>query len=165
MHDFHLRRKDKSVTDPEELVKPLVEAEYIILALSNEDHPYLATLSHGYDSQNNCIYFHCASEGKKVEYMKANPMVWGQAMIDGGYQHGSCDHLYHTVQFSGRVSFVDDLDEKKHALKLMINKLDENPEEIIKKQLLPSSVAKITIGKISINELTGKKADKIIISL
>ena len=148
-----------------ELVKPLVEAEYIVLALSYEDHPYLATLSHGYDAENNCIYFHCASEGKKVEYMKANSNVWGQAMIDGGYQHGSCDHLYHTAQFNGIVSFVEDIDEKKHALKLMINKLDDNPEEVIKKQLLSSSVAKITIGKIQINELTGKKADRIIISL
>ena len=50
-------------------------------------------------------------------------------------------------------------------MKLMINKLDDNPEEVIKKQLLSSSVAKITIGKIQINELTGKKADRIIISL
>ena len=160
-----MRRKDKEVTDPVELVKPLFEAEYIILALCNEDHPYLATLSHGYDAENNCLYFHCASEGKKVEFMKANPSVWGQALIDGGYQHGSCDHLYQTTQFSGTVFFVDNMEEKRHALKLMINKLDKNPEEVIKKQLQPSSVAKITIGKIMINELTGKIADKIIISL
>ena len=165
MHSFHLRRQDKAVTDAEEIVKPLIEAEYIVLALSYEDHPYLATLSHGYDAENNCIYFHCASEGKKVEYMKANPNVWGQAIIDYGYQHGSCDHLYHTVQFSGTVSFIENIEEKKQALKLMINKLDENPELVIKKQLQPSSVVKITIGKIDIDELTGKKADKIIISL
>jgi nitroimidazol reductase NimA-like FMN-containing flavoprotein (pyridoxamine 5'-phosphate oxidase superfamily) len=152
-----MRRKDKAVTAPDELVKPIIEAEYITLALCYEDHPYIATLSHGYDAENNCIYFHCAPEGKKIEYMKANHEVWGQALIDGGYQHGSCDHLYHTTQFRGTVSLIDDLDEKKHALKLMINKLE--------KQLQPSSVAKITIGKITINELTGKKADKVIISL
>jgi len=112
MHGYHLRRQDKAVTDPTELVKPLIEAEYITLALSYEDHPYLATLSHGYDAENNCLYFHCAFEGKKVEYLKANPKVWGQALIDGGYQHGSCDHLYHTAQFSGTVAFIDDLDER-----------------------------------------------------
>ena len=165
MQNFHLRRQDKVVTEPEELVKPLIKAEYIIIALCYQDHPYLATLSHGYDAENNYLYFHCASEGKKVTIMKENPHVWGQALIDYGYQHGSCDHLYHTVQFSGIVSFIDDLEEKRHALKLMINKLDENPKEIIKKQLLPSSVSKITIGKIMIKELSGKKADEIIISL
>jgi nitroimidazol reductase NimA-like FMN-containing flavoprotein (pyridoxamine 5'-phosphate oxidase superfamily) len=160
-----MRRMDKAVTGSVELVKPLIEAEYIIIALSYNDHPYLATLSHGYDAEKNCIYFHCAPEGKKIEYMKTNPMVWGQALLDYGYQHGSCDHLYHTAQFNGTVSFVDNLEEKRHALKLMINKLDENPEEVIKKQLLPNSVAKITIGKITLQQISGKKADKIIISL
>ncbi len=165
MQDFHMRRRDKEVTDHDELLEPLVEADYITLALCNDNKPYLATLSHGYDALNNCIYFHCASEGKKIEYLKSNPEVWGQALIDGGYQHGSCDHLYQTTQFSGTVSFIEDMTEKRHALTLMINKLDDNPDEVIKNQLLPSSVEKITIGKITLQQLSGKKADKIIISL
>ena len=165
MPDYHMRRKDKEITDPDELIKPLREAKYITLALCRENKPYLATLSHGYDAENNCIYFHSAREGKKIEYLKANPMVWGQALIDNGYQQGSCDHLYHTAQFSGTVRFLEDHEEKKHALKIMIRKLDDNPDEIILKQIQPSSIAKVHIGKIKINEITGKKADKVIISL
>jgi len=91
--------------------------------------------------------------------------VWGQALIDAIYQHGSCDHLYHTTQFNGTVTFIDDMAEKKHALKTMIRQLDNNPETIIQNQVKTSSIAKVYIRRIDIQEMTSKKADKIIISL
>ncbi len=160
-----MRRRDKEVTDPEELVKPLLEADYITLSLCMDNQPYIVTLSHGYDLEKNCIYFHSAREGKKIDFLKSNPVVWGQALIDNGYQQGSCDHLYHTTQFSGKVSFIEDLAEKKHALQVMIRKLDENPDKIIANQLKPESIAKIHIGRIDIQEISGKKADKVIISV
>lgn len=165
MSSYHMRRKDKQITEHNELVKPLKQAEYITLSLCIENKPYIATLSHGYDEENNCIYFHSAREGKKIDILKENPEVWGQALIDAGYQHGSCDHLYHTTQFSGIVTFIDDMAKKKHALKTMIRQLDNNPETIIKDQVKPSSIVKIYIGRIDIQEMTSKKADKIIISL
>ncbi|HLB99726.1 MAG TPA: hypothetical protein VJL33_00205 [Candidatus Bathyarchaeia archaeon] len=69
------------------------------------DEPHLATLSHEYDEQKNCIYFHCATEGKKISIFQANNRVWGQALIDHGYVQGACDHLYATTQFKGKVTF------------------------------------------------------------
>ncbi len=160
-----MRRSDKQVTSPDELVKPLLEADYITLALCTGNKPYLATLSHGYEAQNNCIYFHTAREGRKIDIINQNPEVWGQAMLDAGYQHGSCDHLYHTTQFSGTITWVEDIAEKEHALKTMIRHLDCDPETIIENQVKPSSIAKVYIGRIDIHEMTGKKADKVIISL
>jgi nitroimidazol reductase NimA-like FMN-containing flavoprotein (pyridoxamine 5'-phosphate oxidase superfamily) len=165
MPGIHMRRKDKEVTEHSELVKPLKEAAYVTLAMCKDNVPYMATLSHGYDEENNRIYFHCAKEGKKVDYLQVNPVVWGQALIDGGYQQGSCDHLYHTTQFMGRVSFVEGYEEKRHALEIMVNHLDDNPEAIIEKQLHRDSVSKVLIGRIDIMDMTGKKADKVIVSL
>jgi nitroimidazol reductase NimA-like FMN-containing flavoprotein (pyridoxamine 5'-phosphate oxidase superfamily) len=165
MPGVHMRRSDKEVTDPSELVKPLREADYVTLALCRDNVPYIATLSHGYDEANNRIYFHCAREGKKVDYFRANPVVWGQALIDGGYQQGSCDHLYHTTQFRGVVSFVEEYEEKRRALGIMVKQLDDNPEGIIERQVKPDSVSKVLIGRIDVVEMTGKKADKIIVSL
>src|SRR3990170_5284602 len=126
------------------------------MCLDNE--PYLATLSHGYDEERNCIYFHCAAEGKKINILQANNRVWGQALVDRGYVQGACDHLYATTQFSGKVTFVEDIAEKEHALKLMIESLDDNPEEIIEKQLLPQSVQTVRIGRIDVDSMSGKKA-------
>ena len=165
MPGIHMRRKDKEVTDHAELVKPLKEADYVTLALCRDNVTYIATLSHGYDEANNRIYFHCAREGKKVDILRDNPVVWGQALIDGGYQQGSCDHLYHTTQFMGRVSFVEGFEEKRRALDIMVKHLDDNPEAVMEKQVQQDSISKVLICRIDIMEITGKKADKVIISL
>jgi nitroimidazol reductase NimA-like FMN-containing flavoprotein (pyridoxamine 5'-phosphate oxidase superfamily) len=159
-----IRRKDKELTDTTEMKRILKAAKYVTVALCMDNEPYLATLSHGYDEEKNCLYFHCAKEGKKVEILHANNRVWGQALVDRGYVQGACDHLYATTQFKGRVTFVDDIVEKEHALKLMVESLDDNPEELVKKQLLPQSVQRVKIGRIDIEYMSGKKADKVIIS-
>jgi nitroimidazol reductase NimA-like FMN-containing flavoprotein (pyridoxamine 5'-phosphate oxidase superfamily) len=158
-----VRRKDKEISDVNEMKRILKTAKYVTIAMCLKNKPYLATLSQGYDQERNCIYFHCAAEGKKIDILKANNRIWGQALIDQGYVQGSCDHLYATTQFAGKVTFVEDVAEKEHALKVMIESLDDSPEELIKKQLLPQSVQKVRIGRIDINYMSGKKADKIII--
>ncbi|MFX0093431.1 MAG: pyridoxamine 5'-phosphate oxidase family protein [Candidatus Hodarchaeota archaeon] len=159
-----IRRKEKAITDEAEMIKILQTAQYITIAMCTDNNPYLVTLSHGYDKDRHCIYFHCAREGKKVEYLQANSTVWGQALIDQGYVQGSCDHLYATTQFKGNVTFVDDIEEKRHALTVMIYALDDNPKKIIDTQLKEKAVAKVNIGRIDIDYMTGKKADKVIIS-
>lgn len=160
-----LRRRDKEITDEGEIKGVLREAEHVTIAMSISDEPYLATLSHGYDGDRNCIYFHCANEGKKVEILRANPRVWGQALVDNDYQQGSCDHLYRTVQFSGRVTFVNDQGEKEHALSVMIRHLDKDPERIIREQITPHSMDRILIGRIDFDYVSGKKADRVIVQL
>jgi len=62
------------------------------------------------------------------------------------------------------VTFVEDIAEKEHALEMIIKALDDNPLGLIKKQLMPQSVQKVRIGRIDIEYMSGKKADKIIIS-
>jgi len=160
-----IRRKDKAITDIREMRKILRTAQYVTLAMCSNDEPYLVSLSHGYDEERNCIYFHCAKEGKKIDILKANNLVWGQAIADHGYVQGACDHLYATTQFRGRVTFVEDIEDKEHALRVMIESLDDNAEEIIEKQLTPESIQRVTIGRVDIDYLSGKKASKIVISL
>jgi nitroimidazol reductase NimA-like FMN-containing flavoprotein (pyridoxamine 5'-phosphate oxidase superfamily) len=82
-----------------------------------------------------------------------------------GYQQGSCDHLFQTTQFRGAVEFVTDVSEKRRALEVMVRQIDEDPEPIINSQLNESSIERITIGKIKIDYMSGKRADRIIISM
>jgi len=160
-----IRRKDKAIRDIHEMREILRTAQYVTLAMCLNDEPYLVSLSHGYDEERSCIYFHCAKEGKKIDILKANNLVWGQALVDRGYVQGACDHLYATTQFRGRVTFVEDMEEKEHALRVMIESLDDNPEEIIEKQLTLGSIQRVMIGRIDIDYLSGKKASKMVISL
>jgi uncharacterized protein len=160
-----IRRKDKAIIDQNEMKKILQQTKYITIALCRNNEPYLITLSHGYDPEKNIIYFHCASVGKKIDILKENNIIWGQALIDKGYVKDKCDHLWATVMFRGSVSFIFDGDKKRHALDIMIRQLEQNPERVIKKQITEKSIRRVTIGRIDIDYMSGKKADNNIIPL
>ncbi|UCC41024.1 MAG: pyridoxamine 5'-phosphate oxidase family protein [Candidatus Aminicenantes bacterium] len=160
-----IRRKEKEIRDKNEVLSILEQVQYITIAMSRDNEPYLVTLSHGYDREQNCIYFHCAKEGKKIDILSVNNNVWGQALIDKGYVQGACDHLYATVHFMGRVNFSESFEEKRHAFEIMIKALDDNPASLIKKQLTKKSITDVNIGRIDIEHITGKKSEKVIISL
>jgi len=119
-----------------------------------DGEPYLVSLSHGYDETRNRLYFHCADEGKKLVYMKANCKVWGQAVLDYGVTD-ECDYAYTSVHFKGTVCLIDDLGEKQHAMEVMVRQLSENPEEKLSK-IKPEKLAKTTMGRIDISYMTGK---------
>jgi nitroimidazol reductase NimA-like FMN-containing flavoprotein (pyridoxamine 5'-phosphate oxidase superfamily) len=133
--------------------------------MCQDNEPYLVTLSHGYDREKHCIYFHCAQEGKKIDILKKNPSVWGQAIVDHGYAEGKCDHLYATAQFQGNVTFVTDFVEKKYALTVMVNQLEPVPSVVIEEQFKETSIQKVNIGRIDISFMSGKRAKDVIISL
>ena len=120
-----------------------------------DNQPYLISLNHGYDEQKNCLYFHCAPEGKKLVYAKANSQVWGQAVLDFGVTD-ECDYAYTSVQFGGTWSLIEDLAEKQHGMEVLVRQVSLNPEEKLSK-IKPEKLAKTTMGKIEVKYLSGKK--------
>jgi len=153
---YHLRRKDREITDQTELKRILRSTKYVTIALSMNNQPYLVSLSHGYDETRNCLYFHCAKIGKKIDYIKSNNNVWGQALLDRGYAEGECDHLFASVHFQGKITYVEDIKEKQAAIECMIRQLEKNPQAMIAK-LRPERLEAVNIGRIDIKEMTGKK--------
>jgi nitroimidazol reductase NimA-like FMN-containing flavoprotein (pyridoxamine 5'-phosphate oxidase superfamily) len=166
MEKYHaLRRKEKEITDMAEMKAVLAAAKYVTVAMCRGGEPYLVTLSHGYDEQRNALYFHCARQGKKIEILAVNDRVWGQALLDRGYADGRCDHLFTSVQFRGRVSFVEDEAEKRHALEVMIRRLESDPGQVMADQVNDASVARVHIGRIDLDYLSGKRSEKPLASL
>jgi hypothetical protein len=156
MERYHLRRSDKALEDKAELVRILKSQKHVTLALCEDNQPYLVTMNHGYDEAEHCLYFHCAPVGKKIDLLRANPQVWGQALEDGGYLDGECDHAYRTVQFQGRAEFVEDSAEKGRALALMIEQLETSPEPVMARNLVPEKIAGVCILRVRLGEMTGK---------
>lgn len=148
-----------------EMLSILTNTKYITIAMCQNDQPYLVTLSHGFDAENNCIYFHCAQEGKKIDILTSNNLVWGQAIEDHGYAEGACDHLYATVQFMGRVTFIGDIEEKERALRIMVHALEPEPEKVIQEQISEKSLQRVNIGRIDIGFMSGKKSKEIVVIL
>ena len=159
-----IRRKEKEITNNDELITILQQTQYVTIAMCHDNVPYLVTLTHGYDPKEDVIYFHCASKGKKIDILQENNVIWGQALIDKGYVQGKCDHLYATTQFKGTVHFLKNIKEKEEALKIMIQQQEIVPAHVIDKQINKESLERVTIGRIDITYLSGKKADSVIIS-
>ena len=161
---YHMRRMDKGIKDHEKLEKILRETRYVTLAMCRDNVPYLVSLSHSYDKEAGCLYFHCASKGKKLDFMRANPQVWGQALIDHGYHEGNCSHLYVSAMFKGRVEFVEDAAEKKRILSYMVIHQEKNPDHTLNSPTGLANVGEVgktTVGRIVIEELTGKKSGEV----
>jgi nitroimidazol reductase NimA-like FMN-containing flavoprotein (pyridoxamine 5'-phosphate oxidase superfamily) len=151
---FHVRRKDREITESYEMHKVLKTTKYVTIALCMEGEPYLISLSHGFDQIRNRLYFHCAPEGKKLIYAKANPKVWGQAVLDFGVTQ-ECNYVYNSVHFSGTLSLITDLNEKKHAMEVLIFQVSLDPELKLAK-IKPEKLESLTMGRIDINYISGK---------
>jgi nitroimidazol reductase NimA-like FMN-containing flavoprotein (pyridoxamine 5'-phosphate oxidase superfamily) len=155
---FHVRRKEREITEPAEIHNVLKTTKYVTIALCMNNEPYLVSLSHGYDEAKNCLYFHCAPEGKKLVYLQANNRVWGQAVLDYGVT-SECDYAYSCVEFWGKMVLLEDLAEKQHGMAVLVRQVSLNPEEKLSK-IKPEKLAKTTMGRIDIEGMTGKKHQK-----
>jgi len=158
---YHLRRQDKEIKDPEKLKKILKETHYVTLALVKDGEPYLVSLSHAYDEAENCIYFHSASEGKKLDYMRGNPVVWGQALLDHGYHKGECSHLYASVMFRGNIKFIEDTKSKRSVFRMMVNQIEPEPNSIMDRMVNSEGIPSTVVGRINIEYMTGKKSAEV----
>ncbi len=156
MQTYHLRRSEKEISDSTVMWAIIAGQKYVTLALCKDNVPYLATVNYGYDQAAGCLYFHCAGEGKKMDYLRVNPAVWGQIVEDNGYLDGKCDHAFRSVQFQGRVVFVQDVEEKRCALALMIDRLESDPEAVKTRLVTDKAAERVTIGKVIIEGMSGK---------
>lgn len=157
MTSYHPRRPENAITESSELLEVIRGQKFMTLAMALDNEPYLATMNYAYAEAGNCFYFHCAPAGKKVAYLKANPLVWGLILEDRGYLMGDCNHAYRTVQFQGRAEFLTDPEEKHRALSLMMTQLENDPEPRKKRALSEADLAKADVVRVRVLEMSGKK--------
>jgi nitroimidazol reductase NimA-like FMN-containing flavoprotein (pyridoxamine 5'-phosphate oxidase superfamily) len=159
MQKYHLRRAEKKIKKKEVIYEIINRQEYLTIALCKNNQPYIVSLNYGFDSNEMCFYFHCASEGKKIDFLRSNPIVYGQILEELKYKEGECAYAYRSVQFEGKVIFLENIDEKKNALNLMIEKIETSNlvEKTKEKHITNAAVEKVFIGKIIVKEFTGKE--------
>lgn len=157
MKSWHTRHPDKAITDPAELSAIVAGQKFLTLALCAEGRPYLVTLSHAFDPERNCFYFHCSPTGRKLDLIRANPQVYGQVLEDRGYVAGECEHRYRTVQFDGQAELVADPDEKLRALRLLIGRLEPEPEPVKARLLKPERLDGVAVIRVAVSGWSGKQ--------
>jgi nitroimidazol reductase NimA-like FMN-containing flavoprotein (pyridoxamine 5'-phosphate oxidase superfamily) len=160
---FHLRRVDRKIEDEKALRHLLSHQQYLTLSMADGGEPYAVPLGYVYDELKDTVYFHCAKEGKKMQFLKKNPRVWCVVTLDEGIQEGACVNLYASAMFSGSVEWVTDAEEKRRVMNLFAEKLSRDSESV--KQRLnvlfaggEAALAGVVFAKIYVEELSGKRS-------
>ena len=158
-HKYHMHKQEREITGRTELIEILKQGKYAVIAMCRFYEPYIVTLSYGYDEIKHALYFHCALSGLKLEFIRNNPKVCATVIDDKGYIKDECEQHYRSVVFWGEMFIVDDLDEKKYGLDILLNHLEDDPDPIKVRNIKDDDkYLKVGILRLDINTLTGKKA-------
>ncbi|MFN2153750.1 MAG: pyridoxamine 5'-phosphate oxidase family protein [Anaerolineae bacterium] len=154
----HMRRSDRAIGDQDELVALLKRGRYVTLALCRADEPYVVTMSYGYDVEREALYFHCAHEGLKLDFVRANPQACGTVIEDLGYLQGECAHAYRSVVLRGQMHVVSQAEEKVHGMAVLLQHLEDEPEAV-RERTLPdeAAYARAAVLRLDIHKMTGKQ--------
>ena len=147
-----LRRKDRAITE-EEAVALLNKAEYGVLSTVSENgKPYGVPLN--FCIINDCIYFHCAVEGQKIDNIKQNKFVSFCAVGNTELLPDKFGTKYESIIVSGEVEEVFDMNKQKAMEGLLHKYSSEFFDKGIK--YIEGLRDKTRVFKITINTLTGK---------
>ena len=115
-----MRRNDRAVTDPREIVEIMSRCEVLHLAIAAQPAPYLLPVNFGMEPDGMALYIHGAMEGTKYDLLAKNDQVGfemectnGLVLDETGH---SCTMNYESVMGWGIVSEVTAPEEKLHAL-------------------------------------------------
>ncbi len=152
-----MRRKDREIRDQAEARGILAKGKFAAIALCKDGEPYVVTMSYGFDASRNSLYFHCAREGQKIDFIRSNPAACATVVEDLGYRTGECLHAYRSVVIRGRLGIVEGIDEKKHAFTILIRHLETDPEPMIEKTLKnPKALEDVGILRLDIEDISAK---------
>ena len=155
-----MQKKEREIIDKRIIMEILKNGKFSTISMCRNDEPYIVTLSYGFDETFNCLYFHSAQNGLKLEYLKENKKVCGTILEDLGYVKSACSHKYRSIVFLGDMTIVEELDEKMHAFDIMLKHLEDNPSKL-KKRFFKSdkSYNNTCLLKLEIISITGKASE------
>ncbi len=92
-----MRRQDREVKDFDKITATIEGCDCCRLGLNDDGQVYIVPMNFGFKVQNNNIvlYFHGASEGRKIDILKRNPHVGFE--MDTGHHLNEADIAYQGV--------------------------------------------------------------------
>jgi len=151
-----IRRKSRELTG-ERVNELLRTTEYGFLSLGSSvnGYAYGIPINYAYDDETNSLYFHGATEGQKLDEIRQNGKV--SFCIVGRTQPlpDKFSTIYESVIAFGEASIIDNDEEKRKALRLLVRKYSIDFEQI-GEEYMDKSWDKIDTFKIHIQHMTAK---------
>ena len=153
-----MRRKDRLVSDFDEMVSIASRARQIIIGMVDDGQPYLVPLDFGYKVHDGILSFYChsASQGRKIDLMKKNPHI--SFVLPHSFRIGLGNvpvmwtNAFESVMGEADVVFLEDLDEKLEATQLLMDRYDMGkiPESVYR------TLNHMECYRLDVTSMTGK---------
>lgn len=117
-----MRRKDREVTDIDELMQIIDQCKVCRIAMQDNEGLYIVPMNFGYNYENNqlVLFFHGAKKGRKVNALKENSDICFEMDCEHSLITAdvACQYAYSfkSIIGNGKAIFIDDVEEKKTAL-------------------------------------------------
>ena len=150
-----MRRDEREESDPEIIQKIIETSQVLRLGLVDKENPYIVPLNFGVVYDPMVFYFHCASEGRKIDILRRNNKACFQ--IDEGRlvtAKVACDWgmEYKSILGYGKVSFIEKPEDKIFALDQIMKHYGGKKSG----NYPPGQIKKTTILKLVVDSLSCK---------
>ncbi len=145
-----MTRREREVTDINEILSILDKCKVLHLGLADGDEPYVVPMNYGYVMQEEqlTMYLHGARQGKKIDMIRKNPKVFFEMDCDITPFEGdiACRYgiTYASIMGKGIAEIVEDTEEKKKALSVLMKTQTQKDFEFEDKMVAFVNVIKIT---------------------
>lgn len=152
-----LTKRERQVTDPEQILHILDTGKVLHLGLAVDNEPYVVPMNYGYTMEEGklTLYLHSALRGKKLDMIQANPRVFFEIDCDLMPFEGRvpCQYglVYSSIMGRGTAQLVDDVEEKKQAMTYLMK--TQTGRDFTFEDRLVSIVA---VVRIDVEEYTAK---------
>ncbi|MFZ7113712.1 MAG: pyridoxamine 5'-phosphate oxidase family protein [Desulfatiglandales bacterium] len=151
-----MRRKEKEITDRNEIEDIILKAQVCRLGMADGTLPYIIPLCFGY--RDNTLYFHTAQEGKKMDILRKNSAVCFECDTDRELirSEAACKWgmKFRSVVGFGKASLIEDPAAKHRALAIIMEHYAGPSSFDYEEKIL----GKTCVIKVDIESMTGKKS-------
>lgn len=149
-----VRKADREITDISKINALLEKAKILHLGLVDGDFPYIVPLHYGFeycDEKNRHVfYMHGAKEGHKIDLIETCAKACVEIetdveLISGGDIPCMYGSFYSSYIGRGEVSIVEDMEEKKHGLNLLMLAQTGRSFEFTEQMISSAAVIKVSV--------------------
>ena len=153
-----MTKRERQVTEREEILKILDKCKILHLGLVDGDEPYVVPMNYGYvmDGERLTLYMHGATKGYKLDLMRKNPKVFFEMECDVQGFEGeiACQYgtVYQSIMGRGRATIIEEPQEKIKTMKLFMKSQTGRDFEFSEKM-----VSAVVMIRIDVTEYTAKR--------
>lgn len=151
-----MRKKEKEITEVSAIEAIIKKSLVCRLALSDDNSPYIVPLSFGY--RDKVLYFHGSLKGKKIDIIRKNQNICFEFDINTEIvkAEDAChwSMKYQSVIGFGKAVFLEDLDEKRKALNIIMSQYSDRTF-----QFNDATLKGTVVIKVEIESMTGKQSE------